>query len=380
MRDRAATDFTAIAEAFRGRRVLVTGHTGFKGGWLSLWLSQMGAHVTGVSLPPAAEPSLFESARIAQFVDHRIADIRKPEEFAEATQGCQPDLLIHMAAQSLVRPSYDDPAGTFATNVTGTAVVLDWARRLPMLKGIVVVTSDKCYENHEWAWPYRENDQIGGADPYSASKGCAEIVAGAFRRSYFSEPGSAHVATVRAGNVFGGGDWATDRLIPDIIRAAMAGRSVRIRNPASVRPWQHVLEPLSGYLLLGSLLMSARGDDFAGAWNFGPPADAFLRVDDIARGLLAQWGDGRPQIEFGASACDPHEAGMLTLDSSKARQRLGWRPRLSTDAAIAMTADWYRAFAGGDADMQAFTRAQIAEYVGGETSIPQPAEKMPLCV
>lgn len=374
------TDFGAIAEAFRGSRVLVTGHTGFKGGWLSLWLAEMGAQVTGVSLPPLNGPSLFESARVADIVDHRIADIRLAEEFAKAAQGCEPDLVIHMAAQSLVRPSYEDPVGTIATNVTGTAVVLDWARRLPKLKGIVVVTSDKCYENHEWAWPYRESDQLGGTDPYSASKGCTEIVASAFRRSFFSARGSAHLATVRAGNVFGGGDWAVDRLIPDIMRATLGGKKVSIRNPASVRPWQHVLEPLSGYLLLGSRLMSDCGGDFAEAWNFGPPADAFMEVDAIARGLQKHWGEGAADIEFGLREGDPHEAGMLTLDSSKARQRLGWTPRLSTDAAIGMTAQWYRAFADGVADMRAVTLDQIRQYVGSVAAIHTKKEKLTLCV
>lgn len=372
-------NFGAIAEAYRGKRVLVTGHTGFKGGWLSLWLSEMGADVTGVSLPPVGDRSLFDSAAIADLVDHRIADIRIAEDFARAAEGCEPDLVIHMAAQSLVRPSYEDPVGTIATNVTGTAVVLDWARRAPSAKGIIVVTSDKCYENHEWPWPYRENDALGGADPYSASKGCTEIVASAFRRSYFAAPGSAHLATVRAGNVFGGGDWAVDRLIPDIIRATLGGETVRIRNPASVRPWQHVLEPLSGYLLLGSLLMSERGGEYAEAWNFGPSADAFMEVDAIARGLQKHWGEGVADIEFGLRAGDPHEAGMLTLDSSKARQRLGWTPRLSTDEAIAITAQWYRAFAGGAADMRAVTLEQIRQYAGSNAETHPQKEKLTIC-
>ncbi len=373
------TDFQMIAEAFRGKRVLVTGHTGFKGSWLCLWLSEMGAEVTGVALPPPEGPSLFESARIADLVDHRIADIRSADEFERATEDCDADLVIHMAAQSLVRPSYEDPVGTIATNVTGTAVVLDRARRMPNLKGIVVVTSDKCYENHEWPWPYREDDQLGGADPYSASKGCTEIIASAFRQSYFSAAGDAKVATVRAGNVFGGGDWAVDRLIPDIIRATLGGESVTIRNPASVRPWQHVLEPLSGYLQVGALLMSDDAEKYAEAWNFGPPADAFMEVDTIARGLQRHWGEGAAEIEFGKREGDPHEAGMLTLDSSKARQRLGWTPRLSTEEAIAITAKWYRAFADGDADMREFTRQQIREYEGGDAVLQTQEEKLTVC-
>ncbi|MFL0357254.1 CDP-glucose 4,6-dehydratase [Erythrobacter sp. GH1-10] len=371
--------FKTTADAFRGKRVLVTGHTGFKGGWLSLWLSEMGAEVTGVALPPPDGPSLFESAGIKDVVDHRLADIRNVEEFERATADCDPELVIHMAAQSLVRPSYEDPIGTIATNVTGTAVVLDRARRMSRLKGVIVVTSDKCYENHEWAWPYRENDQLGGADPYSASKGCTEIVANAFRQSYFSAPGSAPVATVRAGNVFGGGDWAVDRLIPDIIRATLSRSKVTIRNPSSVRPWQHVLEPLSGYLELGAHLMSGDGDDYAEAWNFGPPSDAFMEVDTIARGLQRHWGEGAAEIEFGKRDGDPHEAGMLTLDSSKARQRLHWKPMLSTEQAIAMTAEWYRAFADGNADMGTVTRTQIRHYENLTAKSQPQEEKLTLC-
>jgi CDP-glucose 4,6-dehydratase len=374
-----SADFKMIASAFRGKRVLVTGHTGFKGGWLSLWLAEMGAEVTGVALPPPAGPSLFKDAGIADIVDDRIADIRSPEEFARATQGCDPDLIIHMAAQSLVRPSYDDPVGTIATNVVGTAVVLDRARQMTNLKGVIVVTSDKCYENHEWAWPYRENDQLGGADPYSASKGCTEIVASAFRRSYFASEDSAHIATVRAGNVFGGGDWAVDRLVPDIIRSTLRGEKVVIRNPGSVRPWQHVLEPLSGYLLIGALLMSDRRGEFAEAWNFGPPADAFMEVEALARGLQRHWGYGAAELEFGERVSGPHEAGMLTLDSSKARQRLGWKPRLSVERAIAMTAEWYRAFGEGTADMRALTLDQIREYIGEQAVAQSQQEKLTLC-
>ena len=374
-----ATTFETVAEAFRGKRVLVTGHTGFKGGWLSLWLAEMGAEVTGVALSPPEGPSLFENVGIADFVDHRIADIRSAEQYERATEDCDPDLVIHMAAQSLVRPSYEDPVGTIATNVTGTAVVLDRARRMQRLKGVVVVTSDKCYENHEWAWPYRETDQLGGADPYSASKGCTEIIAGAFRQSYFSAPGSAHIATVRAGNVFGGGDWAVDRLIPDIIRASLNRQKVTIRNPASVRPWQHVLEPLSGYLQIGALLMSERGGDYAEAWNFGPPADAFMEVDAIARGLQKHWGEGAAEIEFGKREGDPHEAGMLTLDSSKARQRLGWKPQLTTEESIAITARWYRAYAAGSANMRDLTCNQIRDYAGSSTLAQPQEEKLTIC-
>ena len=353
-----------FGNAFAGRRVLVTGHTGFKGGWLSLWLQRLGAHVTGVALPPPPGPSIFESTGVAQSVDHRIGDIRSPDSFASAVKGVEPELLIHMAAQSLVRPSYEEPVDTFLTNVTGTAVVLDAARRMPSLKAIVVVTSDKCYENHEWPWPYRETDALGGADPYSASKGCTEIVANSFRRSYFNAPGAPLLATARAGNVFGGGDWAVDRLVPDIVRAIMAGTPVDIRNPGSVRPWQHVLEPLSGYLTLAARLLGDNGASFADAWNFGPEPQAFLNVERLARTLCDAWGAGAPPLRLGVGG-GPHEAGMLTLDSSKAHAALGWRPRLSSDEAIRLTAQWYRAHANGDTNLRALSLAQIDAYSGG---------------
>lgn len=374
-----AADFRLIADTFRGKRVLVTGHTGFKGSWLCLWLNELGAEVIGVALPPPDGPSMFESARIAERVDHRIADIRSQEQFARATDGIDVDLIIHMAAQSLVRPSYENPVETISTNVTGTAVVLDRAREMTSLEGIVVVTSDKCYENHEWAWPYRETDQLGGADPYSASKGCTELIASAFQRSYFSDPSGPQIATVRAGNVFGGGDWAVDRLVPDLIRATIEGQPVTIRNPASVRPWQHVLEPLSGYLQIGALLMSDKAHRFAEAWNFGPSPDAFMEVEAIARGLQRHWGKGAAAIEFGQRADDPHEAGMLTLDSSKARQRLNWAPQLDTDQAIALTADWYRTHASGSADLRDLTLQQIRQYSGLDMASLDQEKKQTIC-
>lgn len=380
MSDLPAIGGASLAEVYKGKRVLITGHTGFKGSWLSLWLAEMGADVIGVALPPAGERSLFVDARVKDLLDHRFGDIRFAEQFEKATEGVEADLLIHMAAQSLVLPSYQDPVGTIATNVTGTAVVLDRARRIEGLKGIVVVTSDKCYENHEWHWPYRENDQLGGADPYSASKGCAEIVASSFARSFFQEPDQPKIATVRAGNVFGGGDWAPDRLIPDIIRATLAGRKVTIRNPASIRPWQHVLEPLSGYLAVGAKLLSAQAGQFAGPWNFGPPAGAFIEVEPFARSLQAHWGEGAAEIEFGIRADAPHEAGTLTLDSSKASQRLGWKPKLSIEQAVAMTAEWYRAYATGKIDMREFTLRQIREFAGFDKVIDDSEESVRICV
>ncbi len=355
-----------LRHIFAGAKVLVTGHTGFKGGWLALWLHMLGADVRGVALPPDPDRSLFASLDLENLVEHRVADIRDEAQYAAATEDFAADLVIHMAAQSLVRPSYEDPLGTFGTNVMGTATVLEQARRNPSARGVIVVSSDKCYENNEWHWPYREVDPIGGADPYSASKGCTELVASSYRRSFFSSPNGCQLASVRAGNVFGGGDWSQDRLVPDIVRANLAGTPVIIRNPASVRPWQHVLEPLSGYLELGARLLGAKAGEFAEGWNFGPSADAFVQVKDLARGMQNAWGDDAAAIEFGQSADDPHEATMLTLDSSKARKLLAWSPRLTTDQAIDLTASWYRAFTQSGTDMRQFTLRQIETYAGSQ--------------
>lgn len=356
---------TAMETSYRGRRVLVTGHTGFKGGWLCLWLRSLGAEVVGVSLDVPPESGAFCNAvRLPDLIDHRIADIRDPAAYANATKDVDADLVFHLAAQALVRPSYADPVATFATNVTGTAVVLDRTRHMSSARGVVVVTSDKCYENLEWHSPYRETDALGGADPYSASKGCAELLAASFRRSYFSARMGCQLATARAGNVIGGGDWSADRLLPDFVRASLSGGEVTIRNPASVRPWQHVLEPLSGYLALGARLLGPQADQFAQAWNFGPSADGFIDVETLGRAFQRAWGANAAHIAFGKRADDPHEAGLLTLDSSKARARLGWAPRLSTAWTVAMTADWYRTCARGTEDMRAFSQAQIDFYTG----------------
>jgi CDP-glucose 4,6-dehydratase len=363
MPDRASLD-SRLRSAFAGRKVLVTGHTGFKGGWMSLWLHMLGADVRGVSLAPLPGASLFGALDLAQLVDHRIADIRDPAALRAATADFAADIVFHLAAQALVRPSYDDPLATLGTNVMGTANVLEQVRAMPSARGVVVVSSDKCYENNEWPWPYREIDPMGGADPYSASKGCTELVTACYRRSFFSDPAGCQLASVRAGNVFGGGDWSADRLVPDIVRANLSRTPVIIRNPHSVRPWQHVLEPLAGYLELGTRLLGENSPDYASGWNFGPAADDFVQVEDLARGMQAAWGSDAAPIEFGRSAGDPHEAAMLTLDSSKALKQLGWRPRLSTPAAITMTADWYRAHAEARADMRAFSQQQIALYSG----------------
>jgi len=350
-----------LASAFRGKRVLVTGHTGFKGGWLALWLSKLGAEVTGISLPAEGEDNLFDAARIGEIADHRIGDIRSSEDFSRAVGDLDADIVFHLAAQPIVRASYSDPVDTYATNVVGTAVVLEAARRMPSLKAVVVVTSDKCYENLEWDYGYRETDAMGGSDPYSASKACTELLVTSYRRSFFSAPDAPLLASVRAGNVFGGGDWAPDRLFPDIVRGALAGEPIIIRNRASVRPWQHVLEPLYGYLMLGAKLLA--GDaSMAEGWNFGPNANGVVTVETLANEIMSAWGSNGPRFMFNRNPADLHEAGVLRLDSSKAIARLGWHPRLTLTQSVAMTVDWYRTHAAGSGDMQQYSLRQIDDF------------------
>ncbi|MDP1028798.1 CDP-glucose 4,6-dehydratase [Sphingomonas sp. KR1UV-12] len=342
---------------WRGRRVFLTGHTGFKGGWLALWLADAGAEVHGFALPAPTEPSLFEAAGVVQcLAGHTLGDIRDADAVARALAAARPEIVFHLAAQPLVRLSYAQPLETFATNVMGTAHVLEAARAAGSVRALVSVTTDKCYENHEWPWPYRESDALGGHDPYSASKACAELVTAAWRTAY---PGAdaPRIASARAGNVIGGGDWALDRLVPDALRACDAGTVLAVRRPAAVRPWQHVLEPLAGYIRLAERL--AEGDDVAQAWNFGP-VDADARpvawiLDTLARTL--------PDLRWQATGADEgvHEAGLLKLDSSRARARLGWAPRWRLDEALAHTAAWHRAWCAG-ADMAGVTRDQIHTY------------------
>ncbi|WP_211198607.1 CDP-glucose 4,6-dehydratase [Ruegeria haliotis] len=346
---------------FHGRRVLVTGHSGFKGGWMSLWLSRLGASVTGVSLPPEPGPSLYEASGLAAATDSRFADIRDPAALSQTLAGVDAEVLFHMAAQPLVRKSYREPAETFATNVQGTVNVLEAARKMPSLKAVVVITSDKCYDNREWLWGYRENDPLGGKDPYSASKAATELVAQSYAHSFFADPQGPQLATVRAGNVFGGGDWGEDRLVPDVIRAWAKGEAVEIRNPASVRPWQHVLEPVSGYLQVAEKMLTG-GAAYAGAWNFGPDVSSTVDVRQLAEMIQRAWGTGAPAFSFPDQVPDaPHEAGILRLDSTKAQSRLGWRPRLSLQEAIDLTADWYKAHASGG-NMAQTTAAQIEHF------------------
>lgn len=346
----------ALVNRWRGRRVLVTGHTGFKGSWLSLWLHALGAEVTGFALPPPSEPSLFATARIDELIAHHEGDVRDMTALRAAVDASRPEAIFHLAAQPLVRLSYREPVETYATNVMGTVHLLEAARRAPDVKAIVCVTSDKCYENREWVWPYRENDPMGGHDPYSSSKGCAELVAAAYRSSFFANgPG---LATVRAGNVIGGGDWAADRLIPDLVRAFEAGAAPLIRSPNAVRPWQHVLEALGGYLQIAERLLAGERQ-FADAWNFGPADDDTRPVSWIVERMRAAWGGApQPQADHGSRV---HEAGLLRLDCSKARAALGWRPALNLEQALDWIVEWHKAIGRGE-DARAITLKQIADY------------------
>ncbi len=355
---RGAVEALVSDDAWRGRRVLVTGHTGFKGSWLSLWLHQLGAEVTGFALPPPTDPSLFEAARVGELVTHVEGDVRDLSALVDVVERARPEVVFHLAAQPLVRLSYEQPVETYATNVMGTVHLLEAARRTPGVRAAICITTDKCYENREWVWPYRESDPMGGHDPYSSSKGAAELVIAAYRRSFFSGEGAPALASVRAGNVIGGGDWALDRLVPDLVRAFEAGEAPAIRSPDAVRPWQHVLEALGGYLLIAERLLA--GDRrIADAWNFGPSDDDARPVSWIVERMRAAWGDAAEPVPFRGAV--PHEAGLLRLDCSKARAELGWRPTLPLTDALGWIVDWHKAVAGG-ADARGVTNGQIADY------------------
>lgn len=347
---------------WRGKKVFITGHTGFKGSWLSLWLLTAGAEVSGLALAPHTTPSLFQAVTLGNRINSVFADITDLEQVRATLERSEAEVIFHLAAQPLVRHSYADPVGTYKTNVVGTAHLLEAARRLKTLRAIIVVTSDKCYDNKEWEWAYRETDTLGGRDPYSNSKACAELVVSAYRQSFFSTASFPEhrtaIASVRAGNVIGGGDWADDRLLPDAVRALSSEAPVLVRNPRAVRPWQHVLEPLHGYLLLAERL--AAGEVSCGeAWNFGPENTDLVSVADLMDTFCELWGRGARWHSDGGS--HPHEAHSLRLDSSKARNRLLWRPCLSLRTALGWTVDWYRNFLTGS-DIEAFTVKQIEHY------------------
>ncbi len=332
----------ASTSFWRGRRVLVTGHTGFKGAWLCQMLLADGAEVAGFALPPDTTPSLFTALELAPRLRHETGDIRQPDAIAACIGRFAPETVLHLAAQPLVRRSYREPLLTWATNVQGTVHLLEAVRACPSVRACVVVTSDKCYENRETARGYREDDPYGGHDPYSASKGAAELAVASWRRSY---PDLAAVASARAGNVIGGGDWSRDRIVTDFVAAVEVGEPLRLRHPAATRPWQHVLEPLTGYLELARRLLGADGRAWAEGWNFGPDASGVATVGDLARELVAAWGAGR--IEWPVALPDLHEAGMLSLDCGKAAARLDWRPRWGMREAVTRTARWYRGFGQG---------------------------------
>jgi CDP-glucose 4,6-dehydratase len=356
------TPCLSLQEFYRGKRIFVTGHTGFKGSWMSLWLKRLGAAVTGFSLPPGPDPALFELARVGDGLTSVWGDVRDLSALSQALLAAQPAVVFHLAAQPLVRLSYADPVSTFAVNVMGTVNLLEAVRHSPSVQAVAIITSDKCYDNREWVWGYRENEPMGGADPYSCSKGCAELVTAAYRRSFFGMNGAAAVGSCRAGNVFGGGDWSADRLIPDIARAILAGKPVCLRNPDAVRPWQHVLEPVSGYLLLGARLAGSASDGrvYADGWNFGPNPGSDLTVEQLAKLMIEHWGQGEIEINRDKSA--PHEAHTLRLDSSKARHWLDWKPVLSLEESIRWTVDWYRDFSQKPDELAELTNAQIDEY------------------
>jgi CDP-glucose 4,6-dehydratase len=345
------------------KNVFLTGHTGFKGSWLSLWLQQLGAKVTGYALQAPTKPNLFEEAGVAQGMTSIIGDIRDGANLTTAMRESTPDIVIHMAAQPLVRRSYLDPVETYSTNVMGTVYLLEAVRQTPSVRAVLNVTSDKCYDNREWMWGYRENESMGGFDPYSNSKGCAELVTSAYRNSFFNpvkyDDHRVALASARAGNVIGGGDWAEDRLIPDILRAVSSGQPVVIRNPDAIRPWQHVLEPLSGYLSLAQKLFED-GIAYAEAWNFGPAEEDARPVRWIVEHFTGQWGEGA-SWRFD-QADQPHEAHYLKLDCSKARMRLEWQPRWHLARALEMIVAWQRAWLGKE-DMRKVSLKQIGQFI-----------------
>ena len=352
-----------FGNVLKNKSVLVTGHTGFKGSWLALWLHELGAKVTGLALPPNTEPSHFELIRLHDLITHVEGDIRNDDIINKTFEKSNPEIVFHLAAQPLVRDSYDDPKTTFDTNIGGTVNILEAIRHCPSVKAAVVITSDKCYENKEWVWGYRENDPMGGHDPYSASKGSGEIVCAAYLRSFFDKNGRGpHLgfATARAGNVIGGGDWAKDRIIPDCIRALSKGEPIQVRNPNATRPWQHLLDPLSGYLLLAKRLLEAP-ESFSGSWNFGPVESGQIKVIDLANKFVKAWGSGQIHTSPSEKSA-PHEDHLLRLCIDRAIHELKWKPLLDSSAAIDWTVDWYKAWHLNDRDLRSLSLSQIRNF------------------
>jgi CDP-glucose 4,6-dehydratase len=358
---RALEGLVMFGGRFAGTRVLVTGHTGFKGSWLCEWLLGLGAEVTGIALEPDTEPSLFRLLGLERrLAGHRILDVRDHAALLATVREARPEIVLHLAAQPLVRLSYREPKATWDVNVGGTVNLLEAVRATPGVRACVVVTSDKCYENREQLWGYRESDAMGGHDPYSSSKGAAELAVASWRRAFLHDPTGCRLASARAGNVIGGGDWSPDRIVVDFVTAIAAGRPLRLRNPGATRPWQHVLEPLSGYLWLAARLLDEDGPRFADGWNFGPADASVSTVGDLANRLVAAWGSGR--VETPGSAGQPHEAGLLKLDVSKAAALLGWHGLWDVQRTVTETVAWYRAHHTGGADLAGLTRHQIAAY------------------
>lgn len=347
-----------LKKYFHNKKVFITGHTGFKGSWLAFLLNGMGADVMGFALPPATAINHFDLLGLDKKIKHVEGDIRDATLLARTLNEFQPDFVFHLAAQALVRPSYNNPAETFSTNVQGSVNLLDAVRQCQSVRSLVYITSDKCYENVEWIWGYRENDQLGGRDPYSASKAAAEIAFSSYSRSFFDHRPLLGAATTRAGNVIGGGDWAVDRIIPDCIRAIEAGEPIRLRNPESTRPWQHVLEPLIGYLLLAAHLFE-EPKRYSGSWNFGPSTNEVRTVQNVAEVIIGHLGKGR--IEIVEAQTQVHEARLLQLNCDKAHQLLGWYPRWSVEKTLEATALWYKAIINGES-AEEITLAQIQAF------------------
>lgn len=347
-----------MREFYRGKNIFLTGHTGFKGAWLAIWLTQLGARVTGYSLPPATDPNLFLLANLTERMHSQYGDVRDLEQLSRSIEQAEPDIVFHLAAQALVNQSYRDPVGNYSTNVMGAVNLLEACRASGSVKSIVIITTDKCYENNETGSAYRETDRLGGKDPYSSSKACAELVAHAYRESFYADPSAAGVATARAGNVIGGGDWAECRVLPDCLKALERNEEIILRNPKSIRPWQHVLDPLQGYLRLAHALYNNK-QPYASSWNFGPEEDSCITVHELVRAVINQWGSGSwkhvvPDKPF-------KESRVLRLDSTKAKKKLGWLPRWDVQSAIKKTVLWHKAYLN-KADVYSICSEQIETY------------------